>query len=249
MHCRRIAVIAMVVLAGLSEDANALDRIGVASVVKNEVSGTISGNTRVIGIGAQIFQNEVVTTGPNSSAQLLFRDQTTLTIGADARISLDRFVYNPQTRAGDIVINIAEGAFRFVSGNALSTSYRINTPKASIGVRGTVVEGYVNTATGQVVIIVVEGSIVVNTASGLVTLGPGEYITVNSNGNYTGPSTWTGPTVDLGAGVRFVFEDQGRQLNPNRTSQFSDFTDALDSRDVDIRFPPSSSTSSKQISR
>ena len=105
MHCRRIAVIAMVVLAGLSGDADALDRIGVASVVKNEVSGTISGNTRVIGIGAQIFQNEVVTTGPNSSAQLLFRDQTTLTIGADARISLDRFVYNPQTRTGDIVIN------------------------------------------------------------------------------------------------------------------------------------------------
>jgi len=245
MNWRCTAVIALVVLTcGLSRDALAQDRIGVASVVKNEVSGTIAGNTQVIGVGAQVFQNEVVTTGPNSSAQLLLRDQTTLTIGADARVGLDRFVYDPQTRSGDIAINIAEGAFRFVSGNARSESYRINTPNASIGVRGTVVEGYVNSSTGQVVIVVVEGSIVVNTPSGPVTLEAGQYITVNSDGTYTGPSTWTGPTLDLDAGVQFAFDDQGNLLNPGQANKYSDFTDALDSRDVDIQFPLPSSTGS-----
>jgi hypothetical protein len=57
-------------------------RIGVASVVENEVNGTLGGDTRVLQVGAGVFRNEVITTGRDSSAQLLFRDETSPTLGA-----------------------------------------------------------------------------------------------------------------------------------------------------------------------
>ena len=226
----------LLLLMAWSAQALAEGRIGVASIVSNEVAGTIGGQTRVIGTGAQVFQNEVVTTGANSSAQLLFRDQTTLTIGANARVVLDRFVYDPRSRTGDIVVNIAEGAFRFVSGSAQSNSYKIKTPSATIGVRGTIVIGAVNSSTGQVMIGCVEGSITVSTPGGTITLEAGTYITISATGEISGPFTITGD----GLGTPIQFDQTGQLLNPNTATQdqLNEFNDALDQRDIDILFPP-----------
>jgi len=233
----RTACAALVLVFGFGTSGLAQGRIGVVSVVKNKVSGTLSGQTRVIGTGAQVFQNEVVTTGVNSSAQLLFRDQTTLTIGADARVALDRFVYDPSSRTGDIVVSIAEGAFRFVSGNAQSESYKINTPSATIGVRGTIVIGAVNSATGAVMIGCVEGSVIVTTATGSITLLPGTYITISPSGVISGPFTIT--TDGLGNPIQF--DHTGQLLNPQLgdPNKQQEFNDALDNRGIDLQFPPS----------
>jgi len=182
------------------------ERIGVAAVVKNEVNGSAAGNNRVIKVGAGVFQNEVITTGAKSSAQLLFRDETSLTIGASARLTLDRFVYNPNRKTGDVVVNVVQGAFRFVSGSA---------------------------GPGSLFLVIVEGSVIVTTADGTtVTLTAGQYITVSSSGAVTGPSPWTGRTLDIESGHEFILDTdnpQGEQRNQ--------LNDALDSRNLDINFP------------
>ena len=235
---RQIALICAMtaMLALLAAPASAQQRIGVASMAKNEVSGTIAGRTQVIGTGAQIFQNEVVTTGDNSSAQLLFRDQTTLTLGSNARMTLDRFVYDPSTRTGDIAIDIAEGAFRFMSGDAESQSYKIQTLTATTAVRGTIIAGYVSLATGQVVIILIEGGCDVSTPTDTVSLSPGDYIVINPDGSISGPYTWKGPLLDIDADEQFLYDVMGvlvRPLGPRWTEE----NDALDSRNLDTRFP------------
>ena len=223
----------LVLIAGA---AGAQQRIGVASMAKNEVAGTIAGQTRVIGTGAQIFQNEVVTTGANSSAQLLFRDQTTLTLGSNARMTLDRFVYNPSTRTGDIAIDVAEGAFRFMSGDAESQSYKIQTLTATTAVRGTIIAGYVSLATRQVVIILIEGSCDVSTPTETVSLSPGDYVVINADGSISGPFTWKGPLLDIDADEQFLYDVMGvltLPLGPRWTEE----NDALDSKNLDERFP------------
>ncbi len=217
-------------------------QIGVASVVKNEVNGSVGGRTRILQVGTSIFRNEVITTGGDSSAQLLFRDETSLTLGANAKLTLDRFVYDPNAKSGDIAVSIAQGAFRFVTGSADPRSYKIRTPVATVGVRGTIVEGYLSAITGILVIVVVEGSVEVQLANGtIVTLTAGQSLAINSSGTViSGPATWTGPTLDLGAGIRFVFDDQGRLLNEggDPLPGWNDFNDALDSRNINIDFPP-----------
>lgn len=204
-------------------------RIGVASVVKNQVNGSVAG---VIRVGTGVSENEVISTGAESSTQLLFRDETSLTIGPNARLTLDRFVYNPNTRTGDVVVNVLQGTFRFVSGSAKPGGYTIKTPVATVGLRGTIVEGHVRTS-GDVLLVVVEGSVVVTSADGTsVTVNEGEYVTISADGTITGPDTWTGRTLDSESGQDFILDTN----DPNE-NQRNDLNDALDSRGVELKFP------------
>lgn len=237
---RRIALIcALAATVGLlGGAASAQQRIGVASMTKNEVAGTVGGRTRVIGTGAQVFQNEVVTTGANSSAQLLFRDQTTLTLGSNARMTLDKFIYNPSTKTGDIAIDVAEGAFRFMSGDAESQSYSIQTLTATTAVRGTIIAGHVNPQTNQVIIILIEGACEVTTPTSSVLLDkPGDYVVINADGSISGPYGWKGPLLDIDADEQFLYDEQGDVVRPDQP-RWEAFNDALQSRDIDTRFPP-----------
>jgi hypothetical protein len=118
-------------------------KIGVASAVKNRVDGTIGGGTRPLAAGADVFAREVVRTGEQSTAQLLFLDETSLSIGPSSEVTLDRFVYDPNRNSGNVVLNATKGAFRFVSGSQQPSSYQIRTPVATIGVRGTIFDLYI----------------------------------------------------------------------------------------------------------
>lgn len=224
-------MLALVMLFAAPEAHGA--RIGVASVVKNEVSGTTGGRTVVINVGTGVFQNEVIVTGANSSTQLLFRDESTLTMGANSRLTLDRFVYDPRSKTGDVVVSVLQGTFRFVSGSAKPGGYTIKTPVATLGLRGTIIEGYIGTD-GSLVLVVVEGSVVVTTADGTTfTVNAGQFIAISGSGVVSGPAGWTGPTLDLQGGLLFIL-DTSEPL----PGQLDRLNEALDSRNLDINFPP-----------
>lgn len=235
------AMLAAVLLAAaalaVAGDARAAERIGVASVVKNEVSGTLGGRTRVLDVGAGVFHNEVIATQDESSTQLLFRDETSLTVGPRSRVTLDRFVYDPNTGAGDVVVNAVEGTFRFVSGSARSDSYKIETPVATIGLRGTVLEWRVD-ADGNMLLVVVDGGVTVTLADGRqVAVDEGEYIVVSMNGDVSGPRAWTGPMLNRGAVFQFVLDRLNFDDLPKDMAD--EFNDALDSLGIDLeQLPP-----------
>src|SRR3569833_4573823 len=99
----------------------------------------------------RVGRGDEVTTGGRSSLQGLLRVKTTFTVGAGARGTIDRFVYDPIRGTRSMAASVAKGAFRFMSGKpdrAGTTS--INTPIASIGVRGTIVEGVVGSAAAAI---------------------------------------------------------------------------------------------------
>ena len=134
---------AAVVLATLClEPAHAEPKIGVASATKNQVQGVLGGGTRVLSSGSDIFSNELVRTGEGALAQLLFLDETSLSVGPSAEVRLDRFVYNPNRGTGNVVIEASRGAFRFATGSQNPVHYTIKTPLATIGVRGTLFDGH-----------------------------------------------------------------------------------------------------------
>jgi|SRR5437899_6825495 hypothetical protein len=123
------------------QPAHAEPKIGVASATKNQVQGILGGGTRVLSSGSDIFSNELVRTGEGALAQLLFLDETSLSVGPSAEVRLDRFVYNPNRGTGNVVIEASRGAFRFATGSQNPTHYTIKTPLATIGVRGTLFDG------------------------------------------------------------------------------------------------------------
>jgi hypothetical protein len=121
----------------LSAGARA-DTVGTAGAVNTATSGTPPGApTRVIEIGTQVVANEKIQTTASGSVQVLFIDKTTLNVGPNSTLVIDRFVYNPATTKGELALSLGKGVVRVVGGIAThSEGATIRTPVAAIGLRG-----------------------------------------------------------------------------------------------------------------
>jgi len=140
--------------------ALAQSSIGSAVLIERDVSGTYAGQTHSLAMGDGVVANENIKTASASSARLQFLDQTILTIGPTSSVVLDRFVYNPDGSARAATFEMAIGAARWVgSGTRSDEAYKVQTPHAVIGVRGTVFDLVVETR--RTIVTLRDGSIVV----------------------------------------------------------------------------------------
>ena len=112
--------------------------IGVAAAVNPDAESTPpSKETRVLNVGLNVFNNEVIKTSAKGQVQMLFADQSALTIGPNSEVVLDEFVYDPNTKTGKIALSAAKGLFRLVGGRiSKNTPVTLKTPTATIGIRG-----------------------------------------------------------------------------------------------------------------
>jgi hypothetical protein len=121
---------------------------GVAAAVRNKVEVRSAATRKVHAavLRERLYMADQVQTGAGSQLQMLLLDRTIFTVGANARVTIDRFVYDPAANSRSVAVNVAHGAFRFMSGRALgkpSGAVSVRTPVAAIGVRGTIFEGVV----------------------------------------------------------------------------------------------------------
>jgi len=141
---RTVGLIAIVLAGSLGGAALAASQvIGIAATVLNQVRIQPSGAPeRPLLVRERIALGDGIETGQRSQAQLLLLDKSTFTIGANARLTIDRFVYDPNKRS--LAASVAKGAFRFMSGRPdRRGDASISTPVSTIGIRGTIVEGVV----------------------------------------------------------------------------------------------------------
>lgn len=133
-------------LAPAAAQSNAA--IGVNAAIRNQVSmqTSVDAAPRPAVLRESVHLGDAISSGPASQLQVLLRDRSIFTVGANARMRIDKFVYDPARGTGDVAASVAKGAFRFMSGRTLSRtggSAAVSTPVASIGVRGTILEGVV----------------------------------------------------------------------------------------------------------
>lgn len=112
--------------------------VGVASVAVGQPRGTPPAQAeRVLRVGVDIFANERIATGAADRAHLVFLDGSAVTVGPNSDLVIDRFVYDPATRSGDLAMSATRGAFRFVGGAISKKSeVTVRTPGATLGIRG-----------------------------------------------------------------------------------------------------------------
>ena len=152
----RILWLTGVSLLAMMSSASAQTAIGAATTVQNDVTGSRKGAPAKLGQGDNVFGSELIRTGAGSRAGLTFVDNTNVSIAASSQLTLDKFVYNGDHTASNVTFNATKGGFRFISGNSPSAAYKVNTPEAAIGVRGTIYDVQVLGSTTNVVLI--EGS-------------------------------------------------------------------------------------------
>jgi hypothetical protein len=106
--------------------------------------------------GDAIYLGDRITTGGDAGLQVMLMDQTVFQIGPGAALTIDEFVYNPETNAGKVSATIAKGAFRFVTGKIAQrepTAMTVNLPVATIGIRGTIVAGITDGTSATVILV------------------------------------------------------------------------------------------------
>ena len=173
-------------------EAEDLSRAGFVNAVENEaeiVSGTDS--VKAV-IGAAVNVKDELRTGPKARLQVTFRDNTVLTLGENARVVVDSYVYDPDKSTGEALLQATQGAFRFVTGRLKELKEKkiaVSTPVADIGVRGT--EFWGGPIDAKYGILLLNGEVAVSNQAGSVTLTPGQGTDIPAPLDAPGePKTW-----------------------------------------------------------
>ena len=116
--------------------------------IANEVIGVIAAGigdisnqkSEKLTTGSKIYFGDTIIVRAQSNAQILLLDETALTIGEKSELTIDDFVYDPQSKVGKIVSNIKIGTVRVITGEISKNNpdnLEVNVPTGSIGARGT----------------------------------------------------------------------------------------------------------------
>ncbi len=186
--------------------------VGKTIAVKNEVSLESGDSKQPLTKGVTVHQDEIIVTGADSTAEIELLDQTKLAVGPDARIMLDKFVYDAGAAPASISINLSKGAFRFITGIAPKASYEIKTPTASLGVRGTIFDVFV-AENGETAVLLHEGGVdICNTTHTCQPLDKvGSILHVSAAGAFSALLKWDG-SIMKGIGVAKAFPFVGKRL-------------------------------------
>jgi hypothetical protein len=141
-------IAALLAAAGMASSPILAQAVGINAAIRNKVQirGAATKKVRPAVLRERVILNDEVQTGAASQLQILLLDRTTFTVGANARVAVDRFVYDPAANSRSTGVSVARGAFRFMSGRTLrhpTGPATVRTPVATIGVRGTIFEGVV----------------------------------------------------------------------------------------------------------
>ena len=194
MHGYKLVLtVAAALLIQQSAASGAPVRIGSTTATKNQVAGLVEGNKLTLTTGSDIYSNELISTGSASIGEFVFVDSTKLSVGPISEVRLDKFVYNSAGSNSRVVLKLAHGAFRFVTGALDKRAYTIETAYGTIGVRGTILEIALMPCVRQLhcglIVHLVDGGAFVRTLRGqVVNLSqPNTMVTVSPDGAVRGP--------------------------------------------------------------
>jgi len=108
--------------------------VGHVTLIHNGVAGPLH-------VGDPVYKTDVVETAANSSCGIAFPDGTALDLVNNTRMALNEYNFEANNSAANgAVFSLVEGTFAFVAGQVAHTGegMKINTPVATMGIRGTV---------------------------------------------------------------------------------------------------------------
>ena len=139
-----------------------------------------NGETRDLRWNGPVFSEETVTTGADAKTELQFIDQTHISVGPNSQVVLDSFVYDPSQNTGDAVVTFGKGVFRWVTGDMNKDAYHIQTPSATLAIRGTIFRLLIDEM-NNVIVYVEEGAVEIfpcdNKPGGVINAGKSGFVT------------------------------------------------------------------------
>jgi hypothetical protein len=184
LFCCAVSAVAVADASGGRAD------VGVVERVQQRAEAEYAGQTRPLTPTSSVFYQDLLRTGKASRLKAMLADGSAITMGENAELAVDEFVYDPDG-ATEITLNALKGALLFISDKLRGggdRSVHVRTPVAIIGVRGT--EFWVGPIDGATGVLVLDGEVVVGSDSGMVRLGPGDGTMIKADGSLSPRKTW-----------------------------------------------------------
>jgi hypothetical protein len=166
-YLRRFLPISVFLVSAFTIYAAVAGPVGKVTKVQNQAQ--IGG--AAAGVGTPVNMNDQLLTGANARMEVTFVDGTKLTLGENAKVVVDRFVYNPAKGTGTVALDASRGALRLATGKVNKMPNRnvtVSTPYAALAVRGT--EFWMGPIDGHYGALLLKGHVAVRSPAGAVNL-------------------------------------------------------------------------------
>jgi len=113
--------------------------IATITAVKGNVQVQSDSSIKSAVLGTQLEENDTVLTGKKSKAQIIFKDETIVTIGKNSHFSIAKYIYDDANEP-TVEFELLKGAMRTITGHIgkiAPQKFKVKTKTATIGIRGT----------------------------------------------------------------------------------------------------------------
>jgi len=194
----------MQIPAAMAQDSSNKAPVGTVMEVENIAHITREGvsETEEMKVNTEIYLNDVIETGEASRALILLIDDTEITLGAYARLTIDEYIFDVKAASENKGrFSVLRGTFLFVSGLITKTrkpDVEIETAYGSIGIRGTTLWG--GMIDGEYSVLVHDGKVTFSTDTGSTNIGKGFATSVkNRNSRPSRPKRWSDKKTSMAA--------------------------------------------------
>lgn len=138
--------------------------------------------TRAASLGSELVKHDQIVTKEKSKVQVIFQDETIITIGKNSQFSVDEYISDGAD--SEVQLSLFKGAMRTITGKigkANPQKFKVKTKTATIGIRGTNFIIIVIPGQGHIVVCTL-GAITVQGNGGLINVPSGFMTRVNLRG-------------------------------------------------------------------
>lgn len=115
-------------------------RAGIAKVVGGEVQVLGAKGMRPLEPGDAVFSGDRLISGRYGLASVVLRDGTTLVLGNNSQLQIQKFTFNATTTDGSMLVELLQGSMRLLTGlisKINPDAVQVKSGTLLVGIRGT----------------------------------------------------------------------------------------------------------------
>lgn len=120
--------------------AESSETVGHIQTLQGQAFIQRAGTTLPAAIGAELRKSDQIRTGKPAAVGIVLTDDTTISLGSNSELSLSNYAFEPKQSKFALSLKMIKGTFSYITGQIVKLSpdsARIQTPDATIAVRGT----------------------------------------------------------------------------------------------------------------
>lgn len=171
----------------------------IAALRDQAMATNISGEKRALQVRDALYKGDTIVTGSKARLQLLFTDNTIISLGRATTFVINDYLWQPDKQTGKFHSEVKEGIFRVMGGKLTKVApqnFTTKTPAATIGIRGSMYAGVVSGERLSVVFLGGTGIVVSNEFGSVEIPKPGYGAHVRANAPPPPATAFSGADMD-----------------------------------------------------